>query len=183
MTQTIAEKEKKSASYKEGRLDTLSEEKTAKIKKFAKEYIAKILRKLEKSGQRRKPSSSNGAAGSSATPDGIGGGADDLIVTEATVADVMDLDPHDEPDEDDNGDEEHLDGEHADDEPGDNDRASGSGSPEDGAGSGETSPTVVSDPRTRHRPSSRDGGGSAWDAEVDLQKSLSSSWNAVPVGS
>ncbi|KAH9894001.1 hypothetical protein C8Q73DRAFT_498617 [Cubamyces lactineus] len=175
LTQTIAEKEKKSASYKEGRLDTLSDEKTAKIKKFAKEYIAKILRKLEKSGQRRKPSSSNGAAGSSATPDGLGGsgGADDLIVTEATVADVMDLDPHDEPDEDDNGEDEH----------GDDDRASGSGSPEDGAGSGETSPTVVSDPRTRHRASSREDGGNAWDAEVNLQKPLSSSWSAVPVGS
>lgn len=36
-----------------------------KIKKFSKEYIAKILRKLEKSGQRRKGSTSNVGASSS----------------------------------------------------------------------------------------------------------------------
>jgi hypothetical protein len=54
LTQVIAEKEKKSTSYKEGNLDSLSDEKVVKIKKFAKEYIAKVLRKLEKSGQRSK---------------------------------------------------------------------------------------------------------------------------------
>ncbi|KAJ3515007.1 hypothetical protein NLJ89_g2034 [Agrocybe chaxingu] len=52
LTQVIAEKEKKSSSYREGRLEALSEEKVVKIKKFAKEYIAKILRKIEKSGKR-----------------------------------------------------------------------------------------------------------------------------------
>jgi len=56
LTHVIAEKEKKSSSYKEGKLDSLSDEKAAKIKKFAKEYIAKVLRKVEKS--KRKPSSS-----------------------------------------------------------------------------------------------------------------------------
>ncbi|KAI0759666.1 hypothetical protein BC629DRAFT_1295328 [Irpex lacteus] len=57
LTSIIAEKEKKSSSYKEGRLDSLSDEKKAKMKKFAKEYVAKIVRKLEKS--KRKPSSSS----------------------------------------------------------------------------------------------------------------------------
>lgn len=58
MTQIITNKEKKSSSYKEGRLEKLSDEKVAKIKKFAKEYIPKILRKLEKPGKapRRSPS-------------------------------------------------------------------------------------------------------------------------------
>ena len=41
LTHVIAEKEKKSTSYKEGKLDALSEEKVAKIKKFSKEYIHK----------------------------------------------------------------------------------------------------------------------------------------------
>ena len=39
----IAEKEKKSSSYKEGKLDALSDEKIAKMKKFAKEYINKCV--------------------------------------------------------------------------------------------------------------------------------------------
>ena len=58
LTHVIAEKEKKSSSYKDGKLDALSDEKTSKIKKFAKEYIAKVLRRLEKS--KRKASSSDG---------------------------------------------------------------------------------------------------------------------------
>ncbi|KAG5644281.1 hypothetical protein DXG03_008766 [Asterophora parasitica] len=69
LTQIIADKEKKSSSYKEGRLDKLSDEKVVKIKKFAKEYIAKILRKLEKSaGKRERPiSSSTSIQGTSST--------------------------------------------------------------------------------------------------------------------
>ena len=47
LTQLIADKEKKSSSYKENKLDAFSDEKKAKIKKFSKEYIAKILRKLK----------------------------------------------------------------------------------------------------------------------------------------
>ncbi|KAI8990416.1 hypothetical protein BD414DRAFT_483561 [Trametes punicea] len=176
LTQIIAEKEKKSSSYKEGRLDSLSEEKTAKIKKFSKEYVAKVLRKLEKSGQRRKPSSSVApTAGSSSTPDGRDGGVvDDPFVTAATVADVMDLDPHDEPEND----------VYADGDDDDNDRLSNLGTPEEGAGgSGETSPTVVSDPRIRHQPSPREDGDSAWSVDAGLQKPISSSWSVVPVGS
>ncbi|KAH0833915.1 hypothetical protein J3R83DRAFT_11100 [Lanmaoa asiatica] len=60
LTHIIAEKEKKSTSFKEGHLDSLSDEKIAKIKKFAKEYITKVLRKLEKSKSKQsgsKPSS------------------------------------------------------------------------------------------------------------------------------
>ncbi|KAI0339087.1 SET domain-containing protein [Trametopsis cervina] len=57
LTAIISEKEKKSSSYKEGRLDSLSDEKKAKMKKYAKEYVAKIVRKIEKS--KRKPSSSS----------------------------------------------------------------------------------------------------------------------------
>ncbi|KIK92193.1 hypothetical protein PAXRUDRAFT_830188 [Paxillus rubicundulus Ve08.2h10] len=49
LTHVITEKEKKSSSYKEDRLDGLSDEKVAKIRKFSKEYITKVLRKLEKS--------------------------------------------------------------------------------------------------------------------------------------
>ncbi|KAG6879645.1 hypothetical protein C0992_000280 [Termitomyces sp. T32_za158] len=51
LTQIITNKEKKSSSYKEGRLEKLSDDKVVKIKKFAKEYITKILRKIEKSGK------------------------------------------------------------------------------------------------------------------------------------
>ncbi|CDO68786.1 hypothetical protein BN946_scf184989.g52 [Trametes cinnabarina] len=175
LTQTIADKEKKSSSYKEGRLDSLSEEKTAKIKKFSKEYIAKVLRKLEKSGQRRKPSSS--AAGSSSTPDGgEAAGADDSFVSAATVADVMDLDPHDEPDDD----EELADGDH------DDHRASGSGSrsPEEGgACPDETLPDAPSDPRMHRHPLAKEGGGSSWGMDAELQNQLPSSWSSVPVGS
>ncbi|KAH7882045.1 hypothetical protein F5I97DRAFT_1817718 [Phlebopus sp. FC_14] len=57
LTHLITEKEKKSSSYKENKLDALSDEKITKIKKFAKDYIAKVLRKLEKS--KRNPSSSH----------------------------------------------------------------------------------------------------------------------------
>ena len=65
LTHIIAEKEKKSSSYKNAKLDSLSEEKVTKIKKFAKDYIAKILRKLDKSTHRPKHPPS------SAAPDAI----------------------------------------------------------------------------------------------------------------
>ena len=148
----IAEKEKKSSSYKEGKLDTLSDEKTVKIKKFAKEYIAKLLRKLDKSGKRRKPST----AASSSTPDSRAEN-DDVLGAVPSVEDVMDLDLDPDLDNDD-GDNDHDVGHSSDRE----DRREGGGrgasgsaswSPEDGgAGSGETSPTLVSDPRVRRQP-------------------------------
>ncbi|KAG6902637.1 hypothetical protein C0995_013762 [Termitomyces sp. Mi166 len=61
----ITNKEKKSSSYREGRLEQLSDEKVVKIKKFAKEYIAKILRKIEKSGKRPRELSTAPTASSS----------------------------------------------------------------------------------------------------------------------
>lgn len=148
LTHVIAEKEKKSSSYKEGRLDALSEEKTVKIKKFSKEYIAKVLRKLEKSGSRRKPVSTTA---SSSTPDSR---ADNDDSAEPNVDDIMDLDPNDEGDlhdsssDDDDGDD-HRNDRRA-------DRAYGSGTPDDGVGSGQTSPTLVSSssfPGVRHKSS------------------------------
>ncbi|RPD63290.1 hypothetical protein L226DRAFT_533149 [Lentinus tigrinus ALCF2SS1-7] len=149
LTHVIAEKEKKSSSYKEGKLDSLSEEKTAKIKKFSKEYIAKVLRKLDKSGKRRKPVS---IAASSSTPDSR---HDDSAAPVVTVEDVMDLDPVDD-DADDHSDDHGSDGEVDDRHPEDSKspRASGSGSPDEVAGSGQTSPTLVSslsDPRIRQK--------------------------------
>lgn len=53
LTQIITDKEKKSQSYVDGKFDALSDEKITKIKKFAKEYIVKLLRRLEKSGKGR----------------------------------------------------------------------------------------------------------------------------------
>lgn len=66
LTQVIAEKEKKSSSYKENRLESLSDEKVAKIKKFSKDYIAKVLHKLEKSKRPRHSHSSSSTV--NATP-------------------------------------------------------------------------------------------------------------------
>jgi len=80
LTEVVAEKEKKSSSYKEGKLDAFSDEKTAKIKKFAKEYITKVIRKIKekkKKHQRRQQSGS----GSSSRRESLGNGdvdADDL---------------------------------------------------------------------------------------------------------
>lgn len=74
LTQLIADKEKKSSSYREGRLDTLSEEKVTKIKKFAKEYIAKVIRKMDKSGIRPKPSAPDTPSTSMHTPNSHDGG-------------------------------------------------------------------------------------------------------------
>ncbi|VDB94051.1 unnamed protein product [Peniophora sp. CBMAI 1063] len=66
LTHLIAEKEKKSASYKENRLDSLSDEKVAKIKKFAKEYIHKVVHRLEKN-KRASSSNTPSASGSAST--------------------------------------------------------------------------------------------------------------------
>jgi len=112
LTQIIADKEKKSSSYKESKLDSLSDEKVAKIKKFAKEYIAKILHKMEKSGKKSNGSSSSTApthAASSVsveTPNSHGdadGG--DVVMAEMTVEEAMDLGEDSGSDED--GEDEH----------------------------------------------------------------------------
>ncbi|TFK48255.1 hypothetical protein OE88DRAFT_1762721 [Heliocybe sulcata] len=99
LTQLISEKEKKSNSYKEGKLDMFSEEKTVKIKKFAKEWIAKLMRKLEKSGHRRRPpnssSSSKGpgepSAYSSALKEDADYAMDEDVPMAMTVEEAMDM--------------------------------------------------------------------------------------------
>lgn len=99
LTQIIADKEKKSSSYKDGKLDSLSDEKVAKIKKFSKEYIARILRKMEKSGDKRKGSSSSapgptqaGSSTSLETPNSHGDpNGSDIPMTDMTVEEAMDL--------------------------------------------------------------------------------------------
>ncbi|KAH8831290.1 histone-lysine N-methyltransferase [Flagelloscypha sp. PMI_526] len=109
LTQTIAEKEKKSSSYKANKLEALSPEKVEKIKKFAKEYITKLMRKLnEKKKAKRKSrhpdtpeSSSNpGSLKTEATPaDDIDGDGDVTMADDApppmSVEEAMDLDGSD----------------------------------------------------------------------------------------
>lgn len=94
LTQVIADKEKKSFSYREGKLDALSEEKTIKIKKFSKDYISKILRKMEKSGKRPKPPPFSATlptpSTSTHTPDSNDGG--DTSMVSMSVEEAMDMD-------------------------------------------------------------------------------------------
>lgn len=87
LTHIIAVKEKKSSSYKDGRLDALSDEKTAKIKKFAKEYITKVLRRHQKS--KRKASSSSAQAASLAIDENDHEGGDVPMLM--SVDEAMDL--------------------------------------------------------------------------------------------
>lgn len=61
MTQKIAESEKKSNSYKESRLDSLSEKKEEKIKKFAKQSIAQTIHRMRKAGKLASSSSTSTA--------------------------------------------------------------------------------------------------------------------------
>ncbi|KAJ7456920.1 hypothetical protein FB451DRAFT_1341958 [Mycena latifolia] len=94
LTQLIADKEKKSSSYRDNKLEALSDEKVTKIKKFAKEYIAKVVRKAEKSGHKHRPPSSSATQGTSSavdTPNSIDGV--DTVMTEMTVEEAMDMDP------------------------------------------------------------------------------------------
>lgn len=94
LTQLIADKERKSSSYADNKLEALSDEKVAKIKKFAKEYIVKVVRKAEKTSKTRASSSSaSGAQGTPSidTPNSIDGV--DTVMTEMTVEEAMDMDP------------------------------------------------------------------------------------------
>lgn len=68
LTHIIAEKEKKSTSYRENKLDSLSEEKAVKIKKYARDYIAKVLHKLETAGKLRKRPPESSLSASTSTP-------------------------------------------------------------------------------------------------------------------
>ncbi|THH26928.1 hypothetical protein EUX98_g7264 [Antrodiella citrinella] len=98
LTQIIADKEKKSNSYKEGKLNSLSEEKETKIKKFAKEYIAKILRKLEK--KHKSKGGPDDTPGSSSTPGMPHGALHDSKDAPLSLADVVDMDGDDDDDDD-----------------------------------------------------------------------------------
>ncbi|KAK2465154.1 hypothetical protein APHAL10511_002846 [Amanita phalloides] len=115
LTHVIVEKEKKSSTFKEGRLDALSEEKTAKIKKFAKEYIAKVLRKVEKS-KKDGPSSSVSISTSAVSPSlshdtlHFAEGVYSSMGVEMTMGEAMDMESeseaeeHDDEGRDDSGD-------------------------------------------------------------------------------
>ncbi|KAF8999768.1 hypothetical protein BDQ17DRAFT_1360339 [Cyathus striatus] len=96
LTHVIAEKEKKSLNYKEGRLDSLPDEKVAKIKKFSKEYVTKVLRKLEKSGKKLSaPASSSAtqATPSRSTSMNTPNSADGFGDITMSVEEAMDMDP------------------------------------------------------------------------------------------
>lgn len=135
MTGLIAEKEKKSSSYKDDKLESLSDEKVAKIKKFSKDFITKLLRKLgdkgllnsgngrgRSNGSHRPSSSSmtptNATASSSThTPNSAEGVGDASVGGEMSmsVEEAMDMDP--DSDHDDELDAEgELDDEHPDQE-------------------------------------------------------------------
>lgn len=109
LTQIISDKEKKSSSYKDAKLDALSDEKVAKIKKFSKEYIAKVLRKLEKSGKRPRPPPSATTQATASTSTNTPSSTDgvDVVMGDMTVEEAMDMDPDSDSDaegEDDNED-------------------------------------------------------------------------------
>jgi hypothetical protein len=179
LTQIISDKEKKSSVYKAGKLDSLSEEKSGKIKKFAKEYIAKVLRKVEKS-KSRKPSASGSGSGlgpSSRDPRTAGipppvdsantsvAGAssstppDDLEDTSKIVMDDYESDnePLDMPmgkldDDDSMAVDLDLDA----DTPLDDSPASETPASEPPSKSGSTSPSVAADPRLKVKPRERE---------------------------
>lgn len=107
-------------------MDAFSDEKTAKIKKFAKEYIVKVIRKIKekrkkRQQQRQQPTS---GSGSSSRRESLGNGgvdADDLDgvgegeemsaeALESMIAEAIDLGRDDDPDnQDDEGDDMDID--------------------------------------------------------------------------
>ncbi|KAK0200857.1 hypothetical protein DFS33DRAFT_1265721 [Desarmillaria ectypa] len=97
LTHIITEKEKKSRSYRDGKLDALSDEKVAKIKKFAKEYIRKVLRKSEKR-KRIDAVVEATPSGSADTPDSAGG--DEFVDIPVTMEDAMDIADYESDDDD-----------------------------------------------------------------------------------
>lgn len=81
----IAEKEKKSKTYREGKLDALTPEKINKIKAFAKEYIGKIIQRAKKQGREK---GDLGEPGSSSRPTPEKHGDNDQ---EMSVEDTLEL--------------------------------------------------------------------------------------------
>jgi hypothetical protein len=93
ITTSICEKEKKSSSYSTNKLESLSEEKQAKIKKFAKSYLQKLLSKMRKTGSSSSAPNPNGAVlspGSDQTSPRADSTAMEPHITSAEVADIMD---------------------------------------------------------------------------------------------
>ncbi|KAK7055447.1 histone methyltransferase [Favolaschia claudopus] len=156
LTQLIAAKEKKSESYKDNKLESLSDEKVAKIKKFSKEYISKVVRRAEKSGHKghkhRPPSSTADATPSSAvdTPNSIDGV--DTEMMEMTVEEAMGMDPASG--SEDEGEDEDGDGEDEGEGEGDDDEM------DVDAAAGEDTSMQATDPR--RRPPSEENASPSW---------------------
>lgn len=100
----IADKEKKSSTYNELKLDALPDAKIHKIKKHAHEYMEKLMRKIEKSSHRKRTHSSSTIRESSSstiltassstmveTPDADDESGDGKFA-EMTVEEAMDMD-------------------------------------------------------------------------------------------
>lgn len=105
-------------------MDAFSDEKTVKIKKFAKEYIAKVIRKIKEKRKKKQQQRQQSASGSSSRRESLGNGdadADDLDVDgegeemsaealESMVAEAIDLGGDDDGDnQDDEGDDMDID--------------------------------------------------------------------------
>ena len=89
-------------------MEALSDDKVAKIKKFSKEYIAKVLHKIEKSGKRShrhsdRSNTNNTPSTSTAvgTPRSHDDGGD--MLEQMTVEEAMGLDPDEDDAEDSDG--------------------------------------------------------------------------------
>ncbi|KAG8951043.1 histone methyltransferase set2 [Tulasnella sp. 424] len=70
-TMSIAEKEKKSSTYATSKLDKLSDDKQAKIRKYTKDFFAKAMHKIDKKKAAKvvaSPSSSSNSQSSTADP-------------------------------------------------------------------------------------------------------------------
>lgn len=154
LTTIIAEKEKKSHSYKDNKLDSLSDEKVVKIKKFSKEYIHKILRKLDKS-KKQKSASSSSSSHRHRTSDMLPSASTSSLVREddalpdISLEDTMDIDEMVESGANGHGHEDDDDDESGHPSP-DDDVALDAGEPDQTPASTSSS-TAVSDPRMRHR--------------------------------
>lgn len=157
LTHIIAEKEKKSSSYRENKLEALSEEKQTKIKKFAREYIHKVLHRLERAKRSRPPDSAT-------TP------------TTPLRADNMPPPlPHDDNDDDDEMDEMEMSVEEAmdlspdEDEPGDGDEDDEPTPVDVDPAESDTSTAVAAppaDPRLRARTATTGGVTASGDAKT-----------------
>ncbi|KAF8332013.1 uncharacterized protein EI90DRAFT_3056248 [Cantharellus anzutake] len=70
LTHLITGKEMKSSSFKDGKVESLSDEKRKKMKKYIEEYVQKLLKKLEARGKLLKPRSNGDSRSISSSKDG-----------------------------------------------------------------------------------------------------------------